>query len=262
MAESHLYGLPRYYEMAFFGSDSEDDVDFVEGCFEKHVAFPVRNVLEAGCGTGWLLVGLARRGYLVTGYDLAPKMIVFVQERIRQAGLAKLATAVRKHMRTARFPKKFDSAVNALETLGYLLTDDDIIAHLRNTADALKPGGVYIVGLSCAWDDLDSDEWDCSWTVRENGVWVRTEWDIERQDRRRKLSYQVCKMWVNDHGRRLQFEERHILRLWSLRDLKRLIRESGRFRLEAIYDDDHEPLPMTTRITGEMGCLTYVLKVV
>jgi SAM-dependent methyltransferase len=260
MAESHLYGLPRYYDMAFSGTVSEDVMDFIEGCFEKHVPFPVRSVLEAGCGTGRLLVGLARRGYLVTGYDLAPKMIAFAQQRIRQAGLAKLATAVRKDMRTARFPKKFDSAVSTLDTLGYLLTDDNIIGHLRNTADALKAGGVYTVGLSCAWDDPDSDEWDCSWTVRKNGGLVRTEWDIQRQDRRRKLSYQICKMWVNDRGRRLHFEERHILRLWRLRDLKRLIRESGRFRLEAIYDVHHELLPRTTRVTGEMGCLTYVLK--
>lgn len=50
------------------------------------------------------------------------------------------------------------------------------------------------------------------------------------------------------------------MRLWLFDDLVRLVRDSGRLRLEAIYDDNYRELAQHSRITGEMGNLYFVLK--
>jgi hypothetical protein len=44
-------------------------------------------------------------------------------------------------------------------------------------------------------------------------------------------------------------------------DLKCLIHRSGKFRLETIYDENHNQIPLNAHISGEMGNLYYVLKV-
>jgi hypothetical protein len=134
------------------------------------------------------------------------------------------------------------------------------VSHFRNTAAALKPGGVYIVSISSAWEDLDSSNWDISQAGREGRIEVCAEWDVERQDWERKLSYQVCRMEVRDGGSCLRFEEHHTFRLWYLEDFRELIRQAACFELQAIYDQQGRSVPPTARITGEMDELLYVLK--
>jgi SAM-dependent methyltransferase len=260
MAREMLYDVPKYYDIAF-SWDVSEEIDLLELCFENHMDFPVKRVLEPGCGTGRLMVGLARRGYEVRGYDLAESMVALTRDRVREAGLSHLAKVEKADMVTARFRRGYyHGAVNAIESIGYLLEDDQILAHLRNTGDALKKGGVYVVSLSCAWDDLYADEWEIHWNMKRDGVKVRIEWDVESQDYEKKLSRNVCRMRVNDHGRHLEFEEHHELRLWLLDEWKDLIRRSGCFELVGIYDENHEMLPLDSYINGEMGCLTYALK--
>ena len=45
-------------------------------------------LLELGCGTGRLLIPLARAGYAVTGVDLSPEMLAIPREKRGAADLA------------------------------------------------------------------------------------------------------------------------------------------------------------------------------
>ena len=44
-------------------------------------------VFEPGIGTGRIAIPLARRGYSVTGIDIAPDMLAVLQARVRQTAL-------------------------------------------------------------------------------------------------------------------------------------------------------------------------------
>ena len=68
-------------------------------------------------------------------------------------------------------------------------------------------------------------------------------------------------MVITENGKTFVLEDRHELRLWFFEDLKNLIRESGKFRLEAIYNEKHNQITFDTHINGELGNLYYVLKV-
>jgi len=253
-----LYNWPEYYDLAF-SWDTSAEMDLMSALFQRYVSFPVRHILEPGCGTARILIALARRGYQVTGYDNDRKMLAYAEQRIVNEGLQDLAAAVFGDMRTAVFETKFDAALNPINTLGYLLSDEDIVAHFRNAGSSLKSGGVYIVQLTCAWDNLEPKE-DEGWTMEREGIRVTTVWAIRGQDCERKLSHQVCKMQIDDHGRQIRFEEPHILRLWTFDDIVRLTDESGKLRLEAICDQKGKEVPLGTHITGERGNLYYVLK--
>jgi len=52
------------------------------------VGVSARDVLDVACGVGDLAMGLARRGYTLTGVDLAPAMIDIARQRAAAADLA------------------------------------------------------------------------------------------------------------------------------------------------------------------------------
>ena len=255
-----LYRLPVYDDIAF-SWDLESEVDFLGRVFERYVPFPVRRILEPACGTGRFLEALPGHGFRVTGYDSSEEMLTFAQERIAELGLEASAEAVPGDMRNAVFDPPFDAALNSINSFCYLLDDADVLLHLRGTAASLRPGGVYIVHLSTAYEgDLDAE--GSTWEMERDGVKVVTNWKVESEDIEAKRAVHICSMKIDDRGEKRSLVDRHVLRLWTIGDLADVIRRSGAFRLIAIYGDGStfREVPLGTHITGEMYNHYYVLE--
>ena len=253
-----LYVHPRYYDIAFTW-DLSDEIAFFGRVFEKHVPFPVKRMLEPCCGTGRFLLALPRHGYSVVGYDNSPEMLEYARRRVADLGDTARARVVEGDMRTARYEREFDAALNSINSLGYLLSDEEIVTHLRNTGSSLRRGGVYVVHVSCAWDgepELDHNNWE----MERDGVLVRTKWTIEREDHEAKLSHQLWTMEIDGDGKRIELIGREALRLWIYEDLLALVEASETLSLAALYSEAFEPLSLDTDVSGEMGNLYYVLQ--
>ncbi len=255
-----LYNLPLYYDIAF-SWDIEPEIEFFGQLFREHVPFPVERMLEPACGAGRFLVTLPKHGYHMTGYDASPAMLDYARGKVEKAGTADSVTLVRAAMESAVFPREFDAALNSINSLGYLLDDEDIVSHFKLTGEALKPGGIYIVHMSCAWDgrpDMD----DNSWEMERDGVRVKTTWAIESEDRAMRRSHQLCTMEIDDGGEKRVLVDRHELRLWVCEEFREQILRSGTLELAAIYKEGtgHESVPLDAHINGEMGNLYYILR--
>jgi len=255
-----LYNLPLYYDVAF-SWDIEPEIEFFGQLFREHVPFPVERMLEPACGAGRFLVALPRHGYRVTGYDASPAMLDYARQRVAEVGTPDAVTLVRAEMESAVFPREFDAALNSINSLGYLLEDGDIISHFRLTGEALKPGGIYIVHISCAWDGLPDMD-DISWEMERDGVRVKTTWTIESEDRVTRRSHQLCTMEIDDRGEKRVLVDRHTLRLWVYEEFRELIQRSGTLKLAAIYAEGkgRKSVPLDGHINGEMGNLYYILR--
>jgi SAM-dependent methyltransferase len=255
-----LYRLPLYYDIAF-SWDIAPEVGWFGDFFREHVPFPVEHILEPACGAGRFLVELPRHGYRVTGYDASDEMLEYARCRVEAVGDPDAVRLVKAQMQSARFPREFDAALNSINSLGYLLEDEDIVSHFRLTGEALKPGGIYIVHISTAWDDLGNAT-GSTWEMERDGVRVRTTWEVEREDVDNRRSHQRCTMEIDDHGEKHVLVDRHVLRLWILDELREQIERSGTLVLEAIYDEgrEHERVPLDSHISGEMGNHYYILK--
>jgi SAM-dependent methyltransferase len=255
-----LYNLPLYYDVAF-SWDIEPEIKWFGELFRERVPFPVENILEAACGTGRFLVALPGHGYRVTGYDASQTMLDYARKKVESAGTSESVTLVNAKMQSAAFPREYDAALNSINSLGYLLEDEDILSHLRLTGGALKPGGVYIVHMSCAWDGPPGMDGN-SWEMERDGVRVKTTWWIESEDRETRRSHHVCKMEIDDHGEKRLLVDRHELRLWIYEEFRELVDRSGSLELEAIYTDtaENKPVPLDAHINGEMGNLYFILK--
>ncbi len=247
-----LYSLPLYYDIAF-SWNLEPELDVFERIFAKHVPGAVERILEPACGTGRFLVTLPKRGYRVTGYDSCPLMVDYARGRVEEAEVIEADMVYAPVL-----PDGYDAALNSINSLGYLLTDREIVAHFRRTGLSIRPGGIYIAHLSCAHDDAlpPGDTWE----FERDGVRVRTTWSVFSEQLSSRRSFQACEMVVDDQGRTVRLWESHVLRLWTLEDIKRLAARSGVFELDAVYTERFEEVPAGTRITGEMGNLYFILK--
>jgi SAM-dependent methyltransferase len=109
------------------------------------------HILDVCCGTGYLAGLLVTRGYDVTGVDASAEMIRYARENVPSAEF---------HVSEAdafQFPASFDGAVSTFDSMNHLLAYDSLQAAFRNTAQALKPGGVF------AFDMLLEDAYQTQW---------------------------------------------------------------------------------------------------
>lgn len=259
--DKKLYYLPDYYDIAF-SYDISGEIEFFANCFSTYADFDVRRILEPACGSGRLLIPLARSGYHVLGYDISEGMIAYTKNTLERAGLSHFAEVMQGDMRTMKCKNTFDAAINLLNTIGYLLSDRDILKHFKAMAYSLRKGGLYIVELSCAPEDPKTEEKaGDTWVAERDGVTVQTTWHTERYDCTNKRKYNICKMQIEDgrNGKKFMFIEPHVLRLWYFEDFKRLSLEGG-FVLKAIYNQSYERVPLDSPISGELGNLYFILK--
>jgi SAM-dependent methyltransferase len=100
---------------------------------------PPARLLDLGCGTGWTSAFFARRGYRVTGQDIAPDMIQFA-ERNRSRYEAKNLDFVVSDYESLAFEEPFDCAM-FYDSLHHAV---DERAALQSVFRALRPGGMLI----------------------------------------------------------------------------------------------------------------------
>jgi SAM-dependent methyltransferase len=247
-----LYDSPEIYDVAF-GWDLELELGFLESCLAKHVVDPVRRILEPACGTGRVLAALADRGYEVMGYDRSPEMVAFATEKLRKWG----GRVMRGDMATFRPPGRYDAAINLVNSIGYLLEDAEVAAHLECVGEALSPGGVYLVQLSYGGEPPEQASFG-PWPNARAGLRTELSWRVAREDCEAKRSYQECRIVATRGQERRVIEESHVLRYWTQADFDRLV-EGSPFELAAVYFDRFEEKPLEEPRTGVDGNLYHVL---
>lgn len=100
---------------------------------------PPGRLLDLGCGAGWTSAFFARRGYDVTGQDIAPGMVAAAEASRDRQGLANLRFIVSDYESLA-FAGEFDCAV-FFDSLHHAVDEE---AALASAFRALRPGGVLV----------------------------------------------------------------------------------------------------------------------
>jgi SAM-dependent methyltransferase len=115
------------------------------GHIVDRLRLPLRaQVLDVGCGPGWMSEYLARCGYWVTGIDISPDMVRIAAQRVAAiegpigAGLEPQAEFHAMHVREMPWRSRFDAAI-LYDTMHHF---DDELETLRVIRTTLVPGGL------------------------------------------------------------------------------------------------------------------------
>jgi SAM-dependent methyltransferase len=131
------------YDAMYSDKDYKAECDLVAAAAAA-LGVPMKQVLDIGCGTGGHSLEWARRGVASVGVDMSPAMI-----KLAEAKTAAIDLPVRPHWlvgdaRTFEAEGPFDVATMMFAVLGYMTTNEDVSAALKNVRRHLRTGGVFV----------------------------------------------------------------------------------------------------------------------
>jgi SAM-dependent methyltransferase len=131
----------RIYRAMISPEMTAGEVDFLETA----LALPTGGeVLDVACGYGRHAIGLARRGYRVTGVDFNPHYLEAAEDDATAVGAT--ARWVTADMRALPFEREFDGAYSYFTSFGYF-SDEENERVLAGVARALRPGGRFLLDV-------------------------------------------------------------------------------------------------------------------
>ncbi|QDU93304.1 class I SAM-dependent methyltransferase [Lignipirellula cremea] len=253
--EGDIYDYPRYYDL-IFGSDWKPEYDFLNGCFQKHLSGKAVRVFEPACGTGRLLYRLGKQGLLTSGLDLNPKAVDYCNRRLKRHGLP--ASAVVGDMTDFRLPRKVDAAFNMINSFRHLSSEKLALAHLRCMGEALRKGGIYLLGLHLTPTKGYACEEE-SWSASRGHLTVNTHmWLLERNLRRREELYGM-RFDIYTPTESFRLEDRLLFRTYKADQIHKLIADAGVFDLVETYDFAYD-IDAAIDIDRETEDIVLVLK--
>jgi SAM-dependent methyltransferase len=221
------YTAPRLYEIAF-DMNRKGEVDFLVHCFRRFARRRVRRVLDIACGTGPHLVRLAERGYAMAGLDLSRRNIEFLRERLNGKGLG--GDLVVGDMTDFRLARPVDAAICMQDSQGHLLTNEQLVAHLRAVARNLRRGGVYVFDryMTSSWTN-PARSW--SWSRRRGGLIVRASFSaLNDVDPVSQIFKEYMTLEAVENGTRRVYRQTHMSRMVFPQELRALVELAGGFQ--------------------------------
>lgn len=132
----------RFYDLDT--EDSNDDLTFWEQLAHR-TGGPV---LEIGCGTGRVLVPLAKAGCSVVGVDLSPGMLAIAMEKVEIARLGKRVELIQADGLELSLGQRFPLALVALNSFGHFAKAGEPQRLLDRLRAHLEPGGIVALDLT------------------------------------------------------------------------------------------------------------------
>lgn len=134
------YDAPELYDALFEAFDFDIE-------YWRRVAREAGGpVLEAGCGTGRILLRLLETGADAEGIDNSAPMIARLHAKARDRGLA--AKAVAGDMRDVRLRRRYARVICAFNGFAHLETTADQVRALEAWRRQLRRGGAVVIHMS------------------------------------------------------------------------------------------------------------------
>jgi hypothetical protein len=121
-----------------------------------------------------------------------------------------------------------------MDSTSYLLTNQDVIDHLRSVAKNLKPGGLYILEMSHPRDVfLVGKSTSTEWTETEGDIEVKIQWGDKADvfDPIKQTTFVTAKLQYLSPRGKGKIVDRSEQRRFTFNELEALVRASGCFEM-------------------------------
>jgi len=257
-----IYKNPRWYDIAFGFRNIKKECNFLAACVKKFSGRKLSSVVEMAAGPAAHSVQFGRQGFTVYALDKSQDMLGYARQKAKEE--KSRVHFLKKDMRHFRLPEKVDLAISMMDSLTYLLTDDEILAHFKTTAANLKPKGLFVLELLHPRDFFtEKISFGPVWRVSKNGVKVTVNWG-NFTDREVNPLSQVVRMWadltVEENGKKHRLRSVAPERMLTLSELKLLVRLSGVFKIAALLGDlnFNQPLDNSPRSSQMVAVLQKI----
>jgi len=191
--------------------------------------------LDLACGPAPQLREMAGRGYEATGLDLSTDMVAYLKLCAQEEDIK--VKAIRGDMQKFRLRDKVDFAFIMMGSIIYVgKSNEAMLAHLDAVAEALNPGGLYLIeNLAIDWASPAFFK-PQTWTMKKNGIKIKTTYRITPKDPLKQTVLQSIKLEVNDKGEVAEYVEEAELKITFPEEFKLLAEKSGKFEFIGFFE--------------------------
>ncbi len=215
-----------YDELMHEDVDYKAWCDYIENLFDRHGAEP-DTICELACGTGGMTGLLERRGYDMTGVDISGDMLAVARDKLKSPRL------ILSDMAKFTPRESFDAFLCMIDGINYVIAPKYAQKTFDTVREHLNEGGIFIFDVSTRYK-LEN--------VIGNNTFIHSGYDIfyswqNRYIERYCLSDMYLNFFVRGAGEKYsRFEERHLQRGWSEKQLRTMLRRAG-FTDISVYDE-------------------------
>ena len=197
-------------------------------------------VLDLGCGTGSLTEILATKGYDMIGADGSAEMLEIAMEKKAQSGHDILYLL--QDMREFELYGTVRAVVSVCDCVNYITDEKELEQVFRLVNNYLDPAGIFIFDFNTEYkykeilgeQTIAEDREDCSF------IWDNY-YDEEEAINELALSLFVKEPSDSDDNLFRKYEELHVQKGYTLKQMKQMVADSGLTLLAAYDAFTHEP---------------------
>jgi len=237
MAEhNNLYQHVAYYDL-IFERDVSREVDFVIAAYRHYAGREPQATLEVACGPGYHTRAFARCGLRAIGLDLNGAMIALARRKDTAEGVH--ATWIEADMRHIQLDEPVDVAFCMFDGLDALLSNKDLVQHLRAIAASLTDRGLYIVDLT---HPRECSFWHYTpfyYAGQRDGISVEIQWATNNPhyDLATSVAHVELEMRIKEHGQEWVVHDSAKERLLLPQEISLLAELSGSLQVAGWYGD-------------------------
>jgi len=161
-----------------------EDIDFYVKMAKKY-GDPI---LELACGTGRVLLPIAKAGYNITGLDNSESMLKVLKKKLEREDEAvrRRVTIVKGDMRSFDLGKKFKLIIMPFSSIVHILTLEDALQTFKNIWKHLEEDGVYVMDTFIPNLEIISKKERTTFDIRETEdgkiiLWESAKYDLTNQ---------------------------------------------------------------------------------
>ncbi len=232
----NFYSEAELYDIAFDFKDIQKECDFLSEIYLKYKTKKVESFLDIGCGPGLHAVEFGLRLENSLGIDLSQEMVDYANKKSQK--MKSKAKFLKADMTNFHLQQKVDLAGIFMDSTAYLLTNDDVINHLKSVAENLNAGGIYVLEMSHPRDMFSvGKSTDTEWQIDKDNLKVSMKWG-DKNDYFNPIS-QVTNTSVilscERNGKKRFIKDKAQQRAFTTNEFLALVKASDAFEVKEIF---------------------------
>lgn len=229
---SQFYSKALYYDVAFNFKNVVEENQTLIDLFQHHNQVRPKSFLDIAAGPATNAIQMAKIGLNSFALDFSGEMVEYGLQKAKQENVH--LKFIQADMKNFELFEKVDLAAIFMDSTSYLITNDDVIAHLRSVARNLKNNGLYVLEMSHPRDVFSvgtsaSTEWECE----QDDIKVSVQWGKESDlfDPMTQTTNVTAVIKYKSSIESGEIIDQSLQRCFSFQEIDALVRASGCFEL-------------------------------
>ncbi|MGN0136253.1 methyltransferase domain-containing protein [Anaerotignum sp.] len=189
-----------------------------------------KTVIDLGCGTGSILLPLAKEGFEVIGVDLSPEMLTEADHKAAEEGLS--LRLVCQDMTELELGEKADCILSLCDCMNYLTEDGQLEDAFRSIARHMKKESLFLFDMNTEYKFREVLGQNVFGSAEETAAYI---WENDYDEEEKINEYYVSFFIEQENGLYERVEEYHYERAYSMEEIENGLQAAG-MELMEVYD--------------------------